>query len=85
MIWAANPSASGSSVESAARIAARNPHIVHARPDQRGYTVVEATPARWAATLRAVEDVTRADSAVGTQAAFVVEDQRPGLQRAAAG
>jgi len=75
-------SASGSSVESAARIAALNPHIRHARPDQRGYTVVEVTPERWASTLREVEDVARVDSPVGTQAAFVVEDGRPGVQRA---
>lgn len=74
-------SASGSTVESAARIAALNPHILHARPDQRGYTVVEATPERWASTLRGVEDVARVDSPVGTQAAFVVEDGRPGVQR----
>ncbi|MCY1462653.1 hypothetical protein D9M71_804510 [compost metagenome] len=72
-------------MQSVAKIVAQNPHIVHARPDQRGYTVVEATPARWAAMLRAVEDVARVDSPVGTQAAFVVEDRRPGVQRAAAG
>ncbi|WP_035878390.1 alkaline phosphatase [Cupriavidus sp. amp6] len=78
-------SASGSSMQSVENIMAQNPHIVHARPDRRGYTVVEATPARWAATLRAVEDVTRADSPVGTQAAFVVEDRRPGVQRATGG
>ena len=62
----------------AQEIADNNPHILLARPDQRGYAVAEVTPYRWTTTLRVLDDVTRADSGVSTQARYVVEDQIPG-------
>lgn len=49
-----------------------------ARPDQRGYAVAEVTPERWTTTLRVLDDVTRADSGVSTQARFVVTDRVAG-------
>jgi len=66
----------------AKRIADRNPHILLARSDQRGYAVTEVTPERWTTTLRVVDDVARADSGISTLARFVVEDGVPGPQRA---
>ena len=51
-----------------------------ARPDQRGYAVCEVTPQRWTTTLRVLDDVTRADSGIDTQARFVVQDGTPGPQ-----
>jgi alkaline phosphatase D len=55
-----------------------NPHILLGRSDKRGYSVVEVTPERWTTTLRAVDDVARADSGISTLARFVVEDGVPG-------
>ncbi|GAA4418049.1 alkaline phosphatase D family protein [Acidovorax lacteus] len=59
----------------------QHPHLLLARPDKRGYGVAEITPRRWTATLLAVDDPMRADSAVAPLARFVVEDGRPGPQR----
>ncbi|WP_311223333.1 MULTISPECIES: alkaline phosphatase D family protein [unclassified Acidovorax] len=64
--------------ERAQQTVRRNPHILLARPDQRGYAVAEVTPERWTTTLRVVDDVTREDSGVSTQARFVVDDGVPG-------
>lgn len=62
----------------AQEIADNNPHVLLARPDQRGYAVAEVTPERWTTTLRVLDDVTRADSGVSTQARFVVTDRVAG-------
>jgi len=65
-------------LQRAQEIAHRNPHILLARPEQRGYALAEVTPERWTTTLRVVDDVTRADSGLSTQARFVVDDGVPG-------
>jgi len=62
----------------AQEIADNNPHILLARPDKRGYAVAEVTPERWTTSLRVLDDVAQADSAVATLARFVVNDQVPG-------
>ena len=74
---------SSTTLATAQQIMERNPHVLLARPDQRGYSVVEVTPHRWTTTLRGVEQVTNPDSAVSTQAVYVVEDGRPGPERIA--
>ncbi len=58
-----------------------NPHLLHARGDQRGCIRFALTPARLQADLRAVTDPADAASAVTSQARFVVEAGRPGPQR----
>ena len=52
---------------------AENPHFVFADRERRGYGVAEFTPKGLSVALRAVDDVTRADSGVQTLAAFAVE------------
>ncbi len=64
--------------ERAAEIVRRQPHILLARPEQRGYGVAEVTPERWTTTLRVVDDVARPDSGIATQARFIVDDGVPG-------
>lgn len=49
---------------------------------QRGYVSCTVTPSRWQSDYRVVEYVTRPGAPLVTRAAFVVEDQRPGLQPA---
>ena len=55
---------------------AENPHFVFADRERRGYGVAEFTPKGLSVTLRAVDDVTRADSGVQTLATFAVEPGR---------
>jgi alkaline phosphatase D len=61
---------------------ADNPHMLLMDSRYRGYVRMEVTPQRCIADLRAMEDVRRRDSACSTLATFVVEDGRPGPQRA---
>jgi alkaline phosphatase D len=75
-------SARPSAPERLAGLLADSPHFVHADGYGRGYGLAEFTPQRLEVTLRVVEDVTRQDSALSTQARFVVEAGRPLLQRA---
>lgn len=65
----------------AARRLAENPHFVHADGSQRGYGVCDFTPGRLHTRLRVLDDVTRPDAQVQTQAAFMVEAGRPVLER----
>ena len=53
-----------------------------ALPGPRGYLRVECRPERLAVDLRALDDVTRADSACQTLASFAVEDGQAGALRA---
>jgi alkaline phosphatase D len=59
-----------------------NPHMKLVDSRYRGYVRVELTPARWTADLRAMETVAKPDAGCSTLASFVVEDGRPGPQRA---
>ena len=59
-----------------------NPHLKLMDSRFRGYTRVEVTPGRMQVELRALEDVRVRDSACNTLATFVLEDGRPGPQRA---
>ena len=59
-----------------------NPHMKLAESRYRGYTRVEITPGAMRVDLRAMETVQRRDAACSTLASFVVEDGKPGPQRA---
>jgi alkaline phosphatase D len=54
-----------------------NPHVLHARTDQRGYVRFRVTRQRLEADLRAIADVRDAASAVSSQGRFVVEAGNP--------
>ena len=60
---------------------AENPHFVFADAVHRGYGVAEFTPARMAATLRVLDDVSRIDAPVSTLAQFAVDAGRRRLER----
>jgi len=59
-----------------------NPHMKLVDSRQRGYVRVEVTPKAMRADLRAMESVDKRDAACSTLASFVVEDGKPGPQRA---
>jgi alkaline phosphatase D len=59
-----------------------NPHLKLVDSRFRGYVRAEITPGRMRADLRAMETVHRRDAACSTLASFVVEDGKPGPQRA---
>ncbi|MDE2607293.1 MAG: alkaline phosphatase D family protein [Burkholderiales bacterium] len=61
---------------------AENPHFIHADGTQRGYGLAEFTPERLQVALRVMDDVTRPDGKVSTQASFVVEAGRAVVERA---
>ncbi len=61
---------------------AENPHLKYGRGDKRGYVRVEITPKQLAAELRAMESVQTADAACSTLVRYIVEDGRPGPQKA---
>jgi alkaline phosphatase D len=63
-------------------VLARNPHLHHARGDQRGYVLLTLDDRQLAADLMAVADAADPASAVSADARFVVEAGRPGPQRA---
>ena len=75
-------SRAGTTQDKVDAIARHNPHVLLARCEQRGYGLAEITPQRWTTTLRVVDDALRADSGASTLARFVVQDGRPGPQRA---
>jgi len=58
-----------------------NPHFDF-HNSQRGYVVVSVTPERWTSTYRRVPIVEEPGGPVETLATFVVEDGRPGAERA---
>ncbi|MFZ5568655.1 MAG: alkaline phosphatase D family protein [Pseudomonadota bacterium] len=73
--------ASASGIERAAERLAENPHFIYGEARYRGYGLAEFTPQRLRTTLRAVEDVTRADSAASTLAQFEVHAGRARIER----
>lgn len=58
-----------------------NPHIKFFDGDRRGYFRVNLNHKRWQTDLRIVTTVSRPDAPVYTFASFVVENNRPGVQR----
>lgn len=62
--------------------AADNPHVKFFEARQRGYVSVELRPERMEVAFRALANVRDPASDVSTLARFVVEDGRPGPQRA---
>lgn len=76
---------SGATPESAAivqRAVAEQPHLRYYEGVKRGYVRCTVDPGLWRTDLRAVESIARRDSPVATDASFVVEAGRPGIQRA---
>jgi alkaline phosphatase D len=63
-------------------LVAENPHIKYGDLTRRGYVHMELTPARARAELRGLDNVTSRGAGIATMATFVVEDGRPGAQRA---
>jgi alkaline phosphatase D len=59
-----------------------NPHVRHGRSDQRGYVSCTLDAQTLQASLMAVDDATKADSAVQVAARFVVDAMRPGARPA---
>jgi alkaline phosphatase D len=59
-----------------------NPHIKFFDGDRRGYVRCTVTPDVWRTDFRMVRSVLRRDAPVYDFASFVVEDGRPGAQRA---
>jgi alkaline phosphatase D len=64
------------------KLRADNPHMKLVDSRYRGYTRVELAPGRMQVELRALESVQSRDAACSTLATFVVEDGKPGAQRA---
>ncbi len=62
-------------------VARRNPHVLLANCEYRGYGLVDVTPTTWTTRLQVLDDVTRPDAQISTLARFVVEDGRPGPVR----
>ena len=58
-----------------------NPHIKHADPTRRGYSVMELSAPRCVVRLRTLDDVKDPRSRIRTFAAFATEDGRPGAHR----
>jgi len=63
-------------------IVAENPHIRYGNLTRRGYVRMELDRGRARAELRGLDSVTERAAGVRTVAVFVVEDGRPGAQRA---
>ena len=64
------------------RLLPDNPHILLAESRYRGYTRVDLGPKQMRVDLRGVDTVRTRESSCSTIASFVVEDGRPGPQRA---
>ena len=71
----------GASEASMALIRSSNPDMQHGRSDERGYALVEVTPAAASCEFRATAFPVLADARLHTQARFVVEAGRAGVQR----
>ncbi|MGH6627747.1 MAG: alkaline phosphatase D family protein [Burkholderiaceae bacterium] len=64
------------------RMRASNPDLVHARADERGYALLELTPQLMRCDFRGTPHPAGADGRLRTQASFVVEQGRAGVQAA---
>jgi alkaline phosphatase D len=63
-------------------LVAENPHIRYGRSDRRGYVRMSIAGGRLHAELVGLDTVKKPESRIETLASFVVEDGRPGPQRA---
>ena len=70
------------SMERLAPMLADNPHMKFVDSRHRGYVRMEFDPFRVRADLRAMDSVTQSNAGCSTLASFVVEDGKPGAQRA---
>ena len=61
---------------------AENPHFVFADASRRGYGLCDFSPGEMTTTLRVLDDATRADARIETQARFAVRAGRPVVERA---
>jgi phosphodiesterase/alkaline phosphatase D-like protein len=59
-----------------------NSHIRFFESRKRGYVRCELTPERWRTDLRVLDGVRDRHAPIGTLASFVVENGRPGAERA---
>jgi len=78
-------SSGGATPEAAARIqqaVAEQPHIRYYEGVKRGYVRCTVEPGLWRTDLRAVASIAQPESTIETDASFVVEASRPGIQRA---
>jgi alkaline phosphatase D len=73
---------SGQKQAEADAILTENPHLRFADVERHGYLTLELLPDRARADLKAVSDITDPQATLSTIASFVVEDGRPGPQRA---
>ena len=64
-----------------AELYAENPFVKY-YSEQRGYVSCNITPEQWRTDFRSIDYVTRPGAPLETAASFVVENGRPGLQRA---
>ena len=72
-------SSNGSPAKLLEAIRAVNPHVRYANSAQRGYTMIEISPRRLEARMRAVETVKRSEAPVRTDFAARIESGRSGL------
>lgn len=63
-------------------LARENPHVRYARSDQRGYVRASIAGGRFSADLVGLETVKKPDARAEVLARFVVEDGKPGPQKA---
>jgi alkaline phosphatase D len=61
---------------------AENPHLRFVDRSRRGYGLVELTPGRWTTRFRGVSSIADPNASIRDVAAFIVEDGKPGAQRA---
>lgn len=59
-------------------IVRRNPQVLFARCEERGYGLCNITPQQWTTRLQALNDPLDARSGIHTQASFAVVDREPG-------
>ncbi|MDO4264594.1 MAG: alkaline phosphatase, partial [Deinococcus sp.] len=59
-----------------------NPHTRYFNGAQRGYARARITRDRWQTDFRVVDTISSRESAVRTDASWVIEHGRPGAQRA---
>ena len=64
-----------------ARVFAENPHLRFYN-NQRGYVLCTVTPEQWRSEYRVVEKVSVPDAPVAARATLIVENGKPGIQKA---